>query len=43
VFYKGHLNNRKYTPDLICYDQVIVELKAFSQLSVVKEAQILNC
>ena len=40
--YKGRTLQTGYRADFICFDQVIVELKALSQLSGVEEAQIIN-
>ena len=42
IWYKDLLIPRKYTPDLIVEDCVIVELKAVSSLTEIDEAQILN-
>jgi GxxExxY protein len=42
VSYKGQRLNTTYRADFICYDRVIVELKALKRLSGVEEAQIIN-
>jgi len=42
VYYKGQLLNNIYRPDFICFDEVIVELKALSRLSSVEESQLIN-
>lgn len=42
VFYKGRQLKTYYKADLLCFESVIVELKALSQMSGVEEAQILN-
>jgi GxxExxY protein len=42
ITYKSHRLQQKYIPDLICYDQLIVELKALDRLSGKEEAQLLN-
>jgi GxxExxY protein len=42
VLYKGQPLVKKYVPDLICFGQIIVELKALERLSGVEEAQLLN-
>ena len=33
---------KTYQPDFVCYDQVIVEIKAISKLSGIEEAQLIN-
>lgn len=42
IAYKGTRLSREYIPDLICFDQVIVEIKALKRLTTVEEAQLLN-
>ncbi len=42
VFYKGKPLLREYFADLVCHDQIIVELKALDRLSGNETAQILN-
>jgi GxxExxY protein len=42
IYYKGQRLSTTYRADFICYDYVIVELKALSKLSGIEEAQILN-
>lgn len=42
VFYKGRELNKKYFADFICFDEIIVELKAVDKLSEVHYAQVLN-
>ena len=42
ITYKGKTLNKTYQPDFICYDEVIVEIKAISSLTGVEEAQIVN-
>jgi GxxExxY protein len=42
VFYKGQKLNVSYRADFICFDAVIVELKALSKLGGIEEAQIIN-
>lgn len=42
VLYKGQYLKKGYTADLVCYEQIIVELKAISRLSEVEIAQLLN-
>lgn len=42
LFYKNLPMGKYYKPDFICFDSVVVEIKAESCLSKVDEAQILN-
>ena len=42
VSYKGRVLSRRYVPDFVCYDQVVVEVKALRGLSSVEQAQLLN-
>jgi GxxExxY protein len=42
IAYKGHVLAKEYIPDFICFDQVIVEIKALKQLTSIEEAQLLN-
>jgi GxxExxY protein len=42
VFYKGSRLSADYRADFICFDWVIVELKALQKLTGVEEAQLLN-
>jgi len=42
VTYKGYELDAYYKPDLICFDGIVVELKALRQLSSIEEAQLLN-
>jgi len=42
VSYKGHCLNTRYRPDFVCFDSVIVEVKALSRLSSVEESQLIN-
>jgi GxxExxY protein len=42
VFYKGEALEKYYKLDLLCYDAVIVELKAVSAFAEEHEAQILS-
>ena len=40
--YKGEPLDKKYQPDFICYDDIIVEIKAISGLSGTEESQLIN-
>ena len=42
ISYKGQKLNTTYRADFVCYDSVIVELKALAKLGGTEEAQILN-
>ncbi len=42
VFYKEQRLQIAYRTDFICYDEVVVELKALAQLGNIEKAQILN-
>ena len=42
ILYKCKPLNKKYQPDFICYNEVIVEIKAISTLSGIEEAQLIN-
>ena len=42
ILYKGHRLKKEYVPDFVCYQQIIVELKALDHLTSKEEAQVLN-
>lgn len=42
IAYKGRLLTKEYVPDFVCYDQVIVEIKALKGLTTIEQAQLLN-
>jgi len=42
VFYKKQRLNALFRADFLCFDSVIVELKALANLSGVEEAQVIN-
>jgi GxxExxY protein len=42
IEYKGKPLKKTYEPDFICYDDVIIEIKALSALSGLEEAQLIN-
>lgn len=42
IFYKEQLLNKYYAADFICFDKIIVELKALSGLTSEHESQLLN-
>src|SRR5947209_1456493 len=42
IHYKGHLLPWSYRADFVCFDAVIVELKAIAELSVKEQAPVIN-
>ena len=42
IIYKGETLKQNYIPDFICYDKIIVEIKAVESLTKIHQAQILN-
>ncbi len=42
IEYKGQPLKKSYVADYICYNKIIIELKAINQLESVHEAQVLN-
>jgi GxxExxY protein len=42
LIYQGHALRQTYKPDFICYDKIIVEIKAVSKLADEHEAQGMN-
>ena len=42
ITYKDIELNKKYIADFVCFDKIIIELKAVSQLNAEHEAQVLN-
>jgi GxxExxY protein len=42
IQYKDKKLNKKYVADLICYNSVLIELKAVEKLSGKEESQIIN-
>ncbi|MDO9542308.1 MAG: GxxExxY protein [Kiritimatiellia bacterium] len=40
--YKGRQLKQTYEPDFICYDKIIMEIKAVSQLADEHRAQVIN-
>ena len=42
IFYKETPLKKGYVPDLICFDEIIVEIKAIQKLGDAEIAQILN-
>lgn len=42
LHYKGRILRKKYQPDFVCYDKIIVEIKAVSALADEFRAQVHN-
>ena len=42
IFYKGIPLQQDYIADFVCYDKIIVELKALNKISDVEKAQVIN-
>jgi GxxExxY protein len=42
IVYKGRMLKSNYKADFVCFDSVVVELKALSELTGVHEAQVIN-
>jgi GxxExxY protein len=42
LMYRGHVLNHTYEPDFICFDKIVVELKAVSEILPEHRAQLLN-
>lgn len=42
VYYKGNLLSKEYIADFVCYDCIIVEIKAIKGITEIEAAQILN-
>jgi GxxExxY protein len=42
VSYKGHKLECSYRADFICFDEVVVEIKALARLTPLEQSQLLN-
>ena len=42
VYYKGDLLNKKFFADFICYNEIIIEIKAMEALVSDHESQVIN-
>ena len=42
LYYKGHRLTQTYRPDFVCFDKIIVEIKALSKITGEHKAQVMN-
>lgn len=42
IYYKNEILKKHYLADFVCYDKIIIELKALAELSTDHESQVLN-
>ena len=42
ISYKGQPLDKTYQPDFVCYEGIIVEIKALAELTGIEEAQLIN-
>jgi len=42
IYFKGKPLDKKYQPDYLCFDSVIVEIKAIAGITGKEEAQLIN-
>ena len=42
ILYKGKPLAKTYQPDFVCFDEVIIEIKALGALTGIEEAQLIN-
>lgn len=42
LYYDGQMMKIKFRPDFVCYDNIIIEIKALLQLDDMNRAQVLN-
>ncbi len=42
IYYRGQLLDKKYFADFVCFDKIIIELKALDSLNSKHESQVLN-
>ena len=42
ISYKGKPLDKTYQPDFVCFNEIIVEIKALAKLTGIEEAQLIN-
>ena len=42
IYYKGIVLDKKYYSDFVCYDEIVLELKAVKSLEEIHSAQLMN-
>jgi GxxExxY protein len=42
VYYKNEKLNKKFFADFLCYNEIIIEIKAMEALAPIHEAQLIN-
>jgi len=42
LFYKGEKLNKTYSPDFVCYDNIVVELKVVPRITGIEASQLIN-
>ena len=42
IAYKGKPLDKTYQPDFVCFNEIIVEIKALAKLTGIEEAQLIN-
>ncbi len=42
VFYKSQLLKKTFIPDFVCYDKIVVEIKALDEITGKEKAQVIN-
>lgn len=42
LYYKGSKLNKTYSPDFVCYDDIVVELKVVPRITGIEASQLIN-
>ena len=42
IYYKGIKLRKNYVADFVCFDKIIIELKALNKITIEHESQVLN-